>query len=147
MSRWADAKAAELDRLEGIYRQLLADSGVELLHGHAHLLDAGTVAVGERQVRTRRVLIATGGAPSRKALPGLAAAMTSDEVLDLRHVPATLLVLGGGYIAVEFASILAGLGAQVTLAFRDSLPLRGFDMDLRNRLAQALTARLNAAAH
>lgn len=141
MSRWAAAKATELDRLEGIYRQLLADSGVELVEGRARLLGAGAVAIGARQVRAGRILIATGGAPARKALPGLAAAMTSDEVLDLRHLPATLLVLGGGYIAVEFASILAGLGARVTLAFRDTLPLRGFDLDLRNRLAQALAAR------
>jgi glutathione reductase (NADPH) len=67
--------------------------------------------------------------------------MSSNEVLDLRELPATLLVLGGGYIAVEFASILAGLGTRVTLAFRDTHPLRGFDTDLRTRLAAALTAR------
>jgi glutathione reductase (NADPH) len=141
MERWADAKAAEIDRLEGIYRKLLADSGVELASGRARLLAPGTVAVGGRELRAPRVLVATGGAPARDTLPGLALAMTSNEVLDLRRVPATLLVLGGGYIAVEFASILAGLGAQVTLAFRDTLPLRGFDIDLRQRLAQALVTR------
>jgi glutathione reductase (NADPH) len=141
MHRWADAKAAETRRLEGIYRKLLADSGVELAAGHARLLGGGRVAVGSRTVRAGRVLVATGGVPADDALPGLSAAMTSNEVLDLRDVPASLLVVGGGYIAVEFASILAGLGARVTLAFRDTLPLRGFDTDLRQRLAQALQAR------
>jgi glutathione reductase (NADPH) len=92
-------------------------------------------------VRAARVLVATGGAPAHDALPGLAAAMTSNEVLDLRALPSSLLVVGGGYIAVEFASILAGLGTPVTLAFRDTLPLRGFDADLRHRLATALQAR------
>ncbi len=92
-------------------------------------------------MRAKRVLIATGGAPAQDALPGLALAMTSNELLDLRELPSSLLVVGGGYIAVEFASILAGLGSKVILAFRDSLPLRGFDIDLRKRLAAALDAR------
>ena len=133
MHRWADAKASEIQRLEGIYRKMLADSGVELALGRARLLGGGEVAVGTRTVRAQRILIATGGAPARDALPGLSAAMTSNEVLDLREVPASLLVIGGGYIAVEFASILAGLGAKVTLAFRDTGPLRGFDSDLSQR--------------
>ena len=141
MARWAQAKAREIDRLESRYRQLLADSGVELACGTARLLGTDSVLIGQRQVHTRRVLIATGGAPAHTALPGLAQAMSSNEVLDLRQLPATLLVVGGGYIAVEFASILAGLGSAVTLAFRDSHPLRGFDTDLRSRLVQALTAR------
>lgn len=141
MARWADAKAAEIDRLEGIYRRLLADSGVELAHGAARLLGDGRMAIGGREVRAGHVLIATGGTPAHDALPGLETAMTSNEVLDLREVPETLLVIGGGYIAVEFASILAGLGAKVMLAFRDTLPLRGFDRDLRQRLAGALHAR------
>lgn len=141
MSRWADAKARELDRLEGLYRQMLADSGAELVLGHAQVLDAGTVKVGTRRMSTHRVLIATGGAPTNGALPGLDMAMTSDDILNLRELPATLLVVGGGYIAVEFASILAGLGVRVTLAYRDTLPLRGFDTDLRQRLALALAGR------
>ncbi|MGD9834960.1 MAG: glutathione-disulfide reductase [Piscinibacter sp.] len=141
MNRWADAKAAETARLEGIYRKMLADSGVELVAGRARLLGPGVVAVGGRELRARRILIATGGAPAHDAIPGLAQAMTSNEVLDLRELPATLLVVGGGYIAVEFASILTGLGSKVTLAFRDTHPLRGFDADLRTRLATALAGR------
>lgn len=102
---------------------------------------AGRVALGERVLQAPRVLVATGGAPAQDALPGLALAMTSNELLDLQVLPPTLLVLGGGYIAVEFASILAGLGVKVTLAYRDTHPLRGFDTDLRTRLADALAAR------
>ena len=141
MARWADAKARETARLEGVYRAMLTDSGVELASGRARLTSPGSVAIGERRLRAGRVLIATGGTPAHEALPGLELAMSSNEVLDLREVPTTLLVVGGGYIAVEFASILAGLGSKVTLAYRDVLPLRGFDGDLRTRLAQSLSER------
>lgn len=141
MARWADAKASEIARLEGIYRTMLADSGVSLAMGQAQLAGDGQVRIGDRTVKAGRILVATGGTPAVEAFQGLAHAMTSNEVLDLRQVPASLLVIGGGYIAVEFASILAGLGAQVTLAFRDTLPLRGFDRDLRRRLADALAGR------
>jgi glutathione reductase (NADPH) len=141
MARWADAKASELDRLEGTYRKMLAESGVELVTGRARLVAPDTVEVGGRKLRADRLLIATGGAPGHDALPGLDLAMTSNEILNLREVPSTLLVVGGGYVAMEFASILAGLGAKVTLAFRDTLPLRGFDADLRKRLAQSLADR------
>ena len=141
MARWADAKVREIDRLEGLYRTMLADSGVELASGHARLTAPGSVAIGERRLRAGRVLIASGGRPAHEAAPGLELAMSSNDVLTLREIPATLLVVGGGYIAVEFASILAGLGSKVTLAYRDVLPLRGFDVDLRTRLAQALGDR------
>jgi glutathione reductase (NADPH) len=141
MSRWAAAKKAEINRLEDIYRGLLGGAGVELLAGRARLVGPGTVEVDGRTFQAGRILIATGAAPARDAIAGLDLAMTSNEVLDLSELPASVLVIGGGYIAVEFASILAGLGAQVTLAFRDRLPLRGFDPDLRVRLAQALEAR------
>jgi len=141
MARWADAKAREIDRLEGIYRQMLADGKVDVVAGHARLVAPGQVAVGERRLRAPKVLLATGGSPVTDTLPGLAVAMSSNELLDLRQLPASLLVVGGGYIAVEFASILTGLGVKVTLAFRDALPLRGFDADLRQRLAAALAER------
>jgi glutathione reductase (NADPH) len=141
MVRWADAKARELDRLEDLYRAMLAESGVELAAGRARVVAPNSVAVANRKLRAARVLIATGATPSQGALPGLELAMTSNEVLNLRQLPSSLLVIGGGYVAVEFASILAGLGAQVTLAFRDTAPLRGFDTDLRIRLAQSLADR------
>lgn len=141
MARWAEAKAREIDRLEGIYRQMLADAKVTLLMGQAQIVSANTVAVGEQTISAPRILIATGGTPAHGALPGLGQAMTSNDVLNLRSLPESLLVIGGGYIAVEFASILAGLGSRVTLAFRDTHPLRGFDTDLRIRLSSALHER------
>ncbi len=141
MSRWADAKAAETARLEAVYRDLLASAGVSLLTGRARLLGADRVQVADTVLQADKILIATGGMPATATLPGLAAAMTSDAVLDLRSLPSSMLVVGGGYIAVEFASILAGLGTAVTLAYRDTLPLRGFDHDLRRRLVSAFTDR------
>jgi glutathione reductase (NADPH) len=141
MAHWAASKAAEIDRLEGIYRQLLDGSKVQQIAGWARLVAPDAVEVAGRRYSAPRILLATGGTPARDAFPGLEMAMTSNDVLDLKAVPETLLVIGGGFIAVEFASILAGLGARVTLAFRDVLPLRGFDSDLRSRLADALRAR------
>jgi len=141
MGRWAASKKVEIDRLENVYRGLLSDSGVELLSGRAQLRGRGVIEVGGRTFEAGHILLATGAAPMRDAIPGLDLAMTSNDVLDLRELPASLLVIGGGYIAVEFASILAGLGARVTLAFRDRLPLRGFEPDLRSRLAHALEER------
>ena len=141
MARWADAKKREIDRLEGVYDDMLVNGGVEPVRGHGRLVSAHEVDVGGRRLAAPRILVATGGAPAADAFPGLAAAMTSNEVLDLREVPETLLVIGGGYIAVEFASILSALGSRVTLAYRDSHPLRGFDAELRGRLALALRQR------
>ena len=141
MPRWADAKKREIERLEQIYDDMLVNAGVEIVRGRARLVSGNEVDVDGRRLAAPRLLVATGGSPSADALPGLSAAMTSNEVLDLRDVPESLLVIGGGYIAVEFASILASLGSRVTLAFRDRYPLRGFDEELRGRLALALGER------
>ncbi|HVL55084.1 MAG TPA: FAD-dependent oxidoreductase, partial [Burkholderiaceae bacterium] len=94
LARWADAKAAETTRLEGVYRQLLQQSGVELVAGRAQLLDANTVAVGGRRLRAGTVLLACGGHPVRDSAPGIEAAPTSDEFLDLRRLPASAIVAG-----------------------------------------------------
>jgi glutathione reductase (NADPH) len=141
MARWADAKKHEIDRLERLYAEMLDNAGVETVRGRGRLLSGTEVDVDGRRLAAPRILVATGGWPSSDAFPGLAEAMTSNEALDLREVPESLLVIGGGYVAVEFASILAGLGARVTLAYRDSFPLRGFDAELRGRLALALGER------
>ena len=138
MTRWADAKAAETNRLEGVYRGLLEQTGVRLFEGHARFDGPGRVMVGDTLLRAPQVTIATGAAPVRDSIEGIGACATSDELLDLRHIPRHVSVLGGGYIAVEFASMLARLGAEVHLHFRDRLPLRGFDEDLRTRLAKSL---------
>lgn len=139
MARWARAKAAETARLEIVYRKLLADSGVTLLDGTARLVAPHTVVVGDTRLSAAQIVVATGAHPARDVLPGLESCPTSDDLLDLETLPSRAAVLGGGYIAVEFASMLARLGVQVTLLYRDRLPLRGFDEDLRKRLAGALT--------
>ena len=140
MPRWAAAKAAETARLEGIYRQMLAAAGVELIEGCAKLEAPQRVRVGERVITARHVLVATGGSPVRDSIPGIEACATSDELLDLQALPEACAVIGGGYIAVEFASMLARLGSKVTLYFRDRLPLRGFDEMLRSAAAAELQA-------
>lgn len=144
MARWAAAKAAETKRLEGIYRSLLAGSGVELIEGWARFEDKHRVHIrgpgGERTVSARHILIATGGAPVRDSIPGIEHAATSDDLLDLQALPPAAAVIGGGYIGVEFASLLAGLGVAVSLFMRDRLPLRGFDEMLREAAAAALQA-------
>jgi glutathione reductase (NADPH) len=140
MPRWAAAKAAETARLEGIYRQMLAGGGVELIEGWAQLDGPGRVRVGERVLSARHILIATGAAPVRDSIPGIEACATSDELLDLQTLPDTAAVIGGGYIAVEFASMLARLGVRVAMYFRGRLPLRGFDEMLRTAAAADLQA-------
>lgn len=140
MGRWAAAKAAETTRLEGIYRQLLAGSGVTLIEGWAALAGPNQVRVGERTYSAKHVLIATGAAPVRDSLPGIEHCATSDDLLDLQALPARAAVIGSSFIAVEFASMLARLGVPVALYYRAALPLRGFDDMLRNAAASALQA-------
>ncbi len=140
MPRWAAAKAAETTRLEGIYRQMLTDSGVQLLEGWARLAGPNTVQVGDRQRTARHILVATGGVPVRDSIPGIADCATSDDLLDLQTLPARAAIVGGGFIAVEFASMLARLGVDVAMFYRDHHPLRGFDAMLRNAAASALQA-------
>ena len=141
MARWADAKAAETARLEAVYRRMLEGAGVEIVAGRARLEpDGRTVVVGERRLRARRVLVATGSSPRRDTIPGLEACATSDALLDLRELPARAAIVGGGYIAVEFAAMLARLGVEVSMFYRDRLPLRGFDEMLRTGCAASLAA-------
>ncbi len=141
LARLTAAKNVETDRLEAIYRRLLAESGVKLLEGHAQLVDPHTVLINGERRTAQRLLIATGGSANHPAIPGIELAITSNEILDLTTLPRRLLVLGSGYIAVEFAGIYRGFGSAVALAYRADLPLRGFDADLRRRLATAMTDR------
>ena len=140
MPRWADAKAAETQRLEHIYRQLLAGSKVELIEGRAQVDGPKRVRIGERLISAQHLLIASGAAPVRDSIPGIESCPTSDDLLDLRTLPAKAGIIGSGFIAVEFASILARLRVKVSLFYRAHLPLRGFDEDLRTRAAAALQA-------
>jgi glutathione reductase (NADPH) len=140
MARWAAAKAAETARLEAIYRQMLDGGGVTLLEGWGRLDGPQRVRVGERVLTARHVLVATGAAPVRDSIPGIEACASSDELLDLSALPAQAAVIGGGYIAVEFASMLQRLGVAVSMYYRNRLPLRGFDDMLRSAAAAELQA-------
>ena len=132
------AKSAELDRLEGIYRRLLHESGADLITGTGHLVDAHTVAVGHEPHRAETIVIATGGHPSMPDIPGIELAVSSNEMFDLPTLPGRLVIVGGGYIACEFACIMQGLGTKVTQLYRGALPLRGFDHDLRTVLCEEI---------
>ena len=135
---WATLKAnraREILRLNGIYAQLLEGSGVTLLPSRATLRGPNEVEVDGRIHRAKHVLVATGGRPVVPVLPGHELAVTSNEMFDLPEFPRRLVVIGGGYIASEFASIFAGLGSQVTQIYRGEQILRGFDDDVRHFVA------------
>ncbi len=136
------AKNREIDRLNGIYLKLLGDAGVRLYDGRGRLVDASTVTVGGQQIRAGKILIATGGRPARPAFPGSELAIISDDVFEnLAEFPRRLVIYGGGYIAVEFAGIFRGLGADVTLVYRRDLILRGFDEAIRRQAEIELERR------
>ncbi|WP_425318352.1 glutathione-disulfide reductase [Pseudomonas nitroreducens] len=134
-------KNREIHRLNGIYRNLLVNSGVTLLEGHAKLQDAHTVEVDGQRFRAKHILIATGGWPQVPDIPGKEHAITSNEAFFLKELPRRVLVVGGGYIAVEFAGIFHGLGAQTSLLYRKELFLRGFDRSVREHLRDELTKK------
>lgn len=127
-------KDREIARLNDIYRNLLVNSGVTLLEGHARIIDKHTVAVEGKQYRCQTILIATGGWPHIPQIPGHELAISSNEVFHLKQLPKRVLVVGGGYIAVEFASIFHGLGADTKLLYRGDLFLKDFDQDVRQHL-------------
>lgn len=133
-----DNKKSEISRLNSVYNNLLTGSGVDLIEGRAHLLDAHTVGVGKRRFRAEKILIATGGWPHIPAFPGSELAISSNEIFDLERFPERLVIVGGGYIAVEFSGIFNGLGAKVTQLYRGPLFLRGFDSDIRAHAAQEI---------
>jgi glutathione reductase (NADPH) len=128
-------RAREITRLNGIYGKLLSDAGATLFTGRACLAGPDAVEVNGRTHRAKQVLVATGGWPVVPDVPGREWAITSNEIFDLPVFPQRLLVVGGGYIACEFASIFRGLGAQVTQLYRGEQVLRGFDDEVRNFLA------------
>ena len=137
-SRLIANKNSEIGRLNGIYERLLTNSGVEIVEGTAAIEDAHTVVVAGREIRARYILVATGGLPSRPREPGQELGIISDDVFYLEEQPERIIVAGGGYIAVEFAGVFAGLGSQVTQLYRGDLFLRGFDDDLRRGLAEEM---------
>lgn len=134
-------KDREIHRLNGIYRNLLVNSGVTLIEGHAKLTGPNEVEVNGQRHTAKHILIATGGWPQIPEIPGHELAISSNEAFFLKELPKRVLVVGGGYIAVEFAGIFHGLGAQTSLLYRGDMFLRGFDGAVRKHLHEELTKR------
>lgn len=141
---WAalrDAKDRELLRLDGIYRRLLEDANVQIIEGRGTLAGPNTVRVGERTLVADRILVATGGRALRPEIPGTDLGFTSDEAFHLPEIPRSVAILGAGYIALEFAGIFHGLGAEVHVVHRGDVVLRRFDADVRTHLAAEMQKR------
>ena len=135
------AKDREIGRLNGIYRTLLDKAGAQIFDARATFIDAHTLDVGGKHITAEHIVIGTGGHPVRLPIPGAELGIISDDAFYLPKMPKRVAVIGSGYIAVEFAGIFAGLGAHVDLVYRQPLPLRGFDHDMREALVEALTAQ------
>ena len=147
--RLIENKNREIERLNGIYRTILGNSDVTIHEARASLKDTHTVLVGGEEVTADKILVATGGWPIVPDFPGKEHAITSNEAFFLEDLPKRVIMVGGGYIAVEFAGILHGYGSHVTQLYRGDMFLRGFDQDLRSHLAaemlkQGIDLRFNA---
>ncbi len=135
-----DNKKAEISRLNGVYENILDGSGVDVIAGRARFIDAHTVKVGEQIYTADKIIIATGTWPYIPDIPGREHAITSNDIFDLDTFPKKIIVVGGGYIAVEFAGIFNGLGADTIQLYRGPLFLRGFDQDIREFAAKEIAA-------
>jgi len=140
-ARLIAAKDKEIDRLHGIYIKLLQDSGVTILDGWAQIVGPNEVQLSGRTYRARHILVATGGRPEKPPIPGIEHTISSDEALDLKALPKRMVIVGGGYIAVEFAGIFSAAGVEVTELIRADRILRGFDSDIRSHLTAEMTKR------
>ncbi|MGB0697273.1 MAG: glutathione-disulfide reductase [Rhodospirillaceae bacterium] len=132
-------KTKELDRLEGVYHNILKNNAVGLLEGRGVVVDAHTVEVNGQRKTAEKILVAVGGWPTMPQIPGIEHAISSNEALDLPDLPKRVAVVGAGFIAVEFAGIFHALGSEVHLIFRRDKVLRGFDQDIRDTLTEELT--------
>ena len=134
-------KNKEISRLNGVYRKLLGESGVEILEAHAEILDPHTVAVDGKKITAKYLLVAVGSWPAVPKIPGSEYAISSNDAFYLPSLPARVIIVGGGYIGVEFAGIFHGLGARTTQLYRGASFLRGFDDDIRATLAAEMLKR------
>src|SRR6266481_4363051 len=135
------AKDKEIGRLSQIYINMLKGSGVEILDGRGVLVDPHTVEVAGRSYTADKILVAVGGHPTVPNIPGIEHVISSNEALDLPQLPRRIVIVGGGYIAVEFAGIFSGFGAEVVEIIRREELLYGFDEDIRVALAQEMRGR------
>ncbi|WP_170513263.1 glutathione-disulfide reductase [Ruegeria atlantica] len=134
-----DKLVAELDRLEGVYRNILKNNGVESFDQRAHVVDAHTVELADGTRKTaKHILIATGGRPVVPEFPGSDLAITSNEIFHLEKLPQSILIVGGGYIASEFAGIMNGMGVKTTQFYRGAQILRGFDEEARGLICEEM---------
>ena len=134
-------KDREIVRLNGVYENVLKKAGVEILRGRAHVVDPHSVSIDGKTVTARHILVATGGWPYKPPLPGFEHAITSNEAFHLERLPKRAVVVGGGYIALEFASIFNGLGVKTQLSYRGKRLLRGFDAELGSRIAEEMALK------
>ncbi len=145
-------KDREIDRLNQIYINLLNKASVTMFDHRATLIGPHTLQVGDNTITAQRILVATGGTPNTLSFPGADLAITSNEAFHLEHFPNRVIVVGGGYIGIEFAQIFNGLGAQTTLVHRGEQVLRGFDEDVRTAVSSGLALhgvnlKLNTQIH
>jgi glutathione reductase (NADPH) len=141
---WAalrDNKTAEIERLNGIYNSLIDNSGADLFDGRATITGPHQVMVNDRAYSARAILVATGGWPYIPEFPGSEHAISSNEMFYLEQLPKTAVVVGGGYIAVEFAGILNGLGVETHLVYRGPNLLKSFDRDMADKVAKGMVAK------
>ncbi len=128
----------ELDRLNAVYQRMIDNAQVDLFRGYAKFLDPHTLEIEDRKVTADKILIAVGGYPIKPDIPGIEYAIVSDDMFNLPEQPKRIIILGGGYIGVEFACIMNGLGSEVTQLIRNDLILRGFDDDLRSMIQEGM---------
>jgi glutathione reductase (NADPH) len=134
-------KDREIERLNGVYERVLLNAGVSIFRGRAIILGPHSLMLDGKTHTAKHILVATGSWPQLPDIPGRELAITSNEAFHLEKLPRRALVVGGGYIAVEFASIFNGLGVATTLAYRGAQLLRGFDADLGTRLAEEMSRK------
>jgi glutathione reductase (NADPH) len=134
-------KDTEIHRLNRVYRKLLDDAGVAILEGHAQILDPHTILMDGKRYTAKYILVAVGSWPSIPTFRGSEHVISSNEAFYLPELPEKVIVVGGGYIGVEFAGIFHGLGAQTAQLYRGELFLRGFDIDIRTSLAEEMRKR------
>ena len=126
------------DRLNGIHIKALANAGVELITGWGQFVDAHTVQVGDQQFTARQIMVAVGGRPQRLTIPGGELGWVSDDLFLQQDLPSSILIIGAGYIACEFACILQGLGVAVTQVIRGDRILKGFDQELSDSVREGM---------
>ena len=134
-------KNKEIQRLNGVYRRVLSDAGVTIIEDHAEVIDEHTVTIGGKRITAKYILVAVGSWPMVPEFPGWEHAISSNEAFYLPSLPQRVIIVGGGYIGVEFAGIFHGLGARTTQLYWNELFLRGFDGDIRSALAEEMRKR------